>query len=213
MRHVSTAFAACCLAVAVVGLASVQPAAGQETAVGTERFQSDRRTPLLVGTRFRVASTSAPWETWGPGGEPPLTESCGAGPHACREVQLESGRRVRSKTRTTVGAVLMVAGGLASYAAYFLCGVGGADAALYTGKYVGPVDSRLMGYGDDGCVLEPHRDWRHDVFTEHAPNYRVVAGGAGVMALGVLLTTVWADVVEVRRGQSGVEVAMSIRSR
>ena len=210
MRYVSTAFAACCLAVVVVGLASVQPAAGQETAVGAARLQSDGRAPLLMSTRFRVASTSAPWETWGLREEPLPTESWGTGP---RDVQLESGQRVRSATRTTVGAVLMAAGGLASYAAYFLCGVGGADAALYTGKYVGPEDSRLMGYGDDGCVLEPYPDWRHDVFTEHAPNYRVVAGGAGVMALGVLLTTVWADVLEVRRGQSGVEVAMSIRAR
>ena len=112
-----------------------------------------------------------------------------------------SGQKVRSKTRTTIGAVLMTVGGMASYAAYFHCEVGGTDAALYTGKY-----------GDDGCVLEPSLDRRHHAFAEHAPKYGLVAGGAGVMALGLLLTTVWAD-AEVRRGRSGVEVAMSVWSQ
>lgn len=36
--------------------------------------------------------------------------------------------------------------------------------------------------------------------------------GTAAMGLGLLLSTVWAD-VDVRRGEGGVEVAMSIRSR
>ena len=201
IRHVSTAFAACCLAVVVIGLASVHPTAGQETAVGAARHPLDARAPLAMGTRFRVASTSAPWETWGPGGQPPLTESWGPGPRARREVQLVSGQKERSIFRTTTGALVALLGLAVVTYGYLECEVGGPDAALYTAVY-----------GDDGCVLEPYPDWRHDVFTEHAPNYGVVAGGVGTMALGVLLTTVWSD-VEVRRSQRGVEVAMSIWSR
>ena len=201
MRYVSAVFAVCCVAVILVVLVSVRPVAGQGPEMGTARRHLDALSSMVSATRFHVLPTSVRWETWNPAAAPyHLVGSWGADPRTRREVQLVSGQTVRSKTRTAIGGVLFAVGGLAAYYAYFLCAVGGADASLYTGKY-------SLDY--NGCVLDPYPSWRHDVFTEHAPDYRFVAGGAGAMALGLLLTTVWSD-VEVRRSQSGVEVSKRI---
>lgn len=127
--------------------------------------------------------------------------AAGQGPGP-RHFQVQSGETERSNTRTTIGSALLAAGVGAAYAAYYRCEVGGPDSERYTGKYA-----------DGGCELEPYPVWGHDVFAKHVPYYEVVAVGAGVATLGLLLTTVWSG-VEVEPAQNGgVEVKMSVWPR
>ena len=206
MKYVPAVFATCCVAGIVAIVVSVRPVAGQkpETEIGAARQQLDERASMLGTRSYAVPTSSAVGQMWNPGGAVALWRSWGDGPlGGGREVQLVSGRKERSKTRTAIGGVLVAAGALAAYLGYFACGIGGDDAGLYTAKY---------DHDDNGCVLDPYPDSRHDVFTEHAPNYRFVGGGAGAMGLGFLLLSVWAD-VEIKRSQSRVEVAMPLWSR
>lgn len=201
MRCSPAAFAACCLAVVPVVAVSVRPVAGQVPAIDVERHPLNEGASKPMGTRFIALRTSAPGEMWNLVGAARLTGPREADLRGSGAVQLVSGRTVRSKTRTAIGGALMTLGGLVAYWGYFSCEVGGADAARYTAKYE-----------DDRCVLDPSPNWSHDVFAEHTPDYGIVAGGAAAMGLGLLLSTVWAD-VDVKPGQNGVEVAVSVRSR
>ena len=127
--------------------------------------------------------------------------AAGQGPGP-RHFQVQSGETERSNTRTTIGSALLAMGAAGAYAAYYRCEVGGPDSERYTGKY-----------GDGGCELEPYPVWGHDVFAKHVPYYEGVAVGAGLAALGLLLTTVWSG-VEVEPAQNGgVEVTMSVWPR
>ena len=131
--------------------------------------------------------------------------------------QLQTTRRVRSKQRTTAGAILMTSGAALVGLGISLttCELEGSDADIYR-------DAGLSASRDssgDECELDFRPEYRNrEVFATEVPHryrWHMVGAGLGMLGAGYLLATVWSDVevsnnISIRARPDGLAVSKRI---